>query len=282
MNNRSASDVSDHPGDQSAHEPTYDDAALWQLYARDRRRSVRNELVEANLGLAAHIARRYSGRGIDEDLRQVAFLALVKAVERFDVSRGVPFSAFAGRTIEGELKRHFRDTTWTLRVPRAIKERSLYIAKLGEQLAQQLGRSPTVAELAEYLEISTDEVVEAVAAGGASTPSSLDAADEDRVPAALGEDDAALLGVQDAVIVDRLLEVLPQREREIVRLRYYLECSQAEIAERVGISQMHVSRLLRRSLEAMRLIADNPAADPSAGDGDARAVGQGGSTASSS
>lgn len=281
MNDPTTGAVSDRSDGQARSARTYNDAALWQQYTGDRRRSVRNQLVEANLGLAAHIARRYSGRGIDEDLRQVAFLALVKAVERFDVSRGVPFSAFAGRTIEGELKRHFRDTTWTLRVPRAVKERSLYVAKLGEQLAQQLGRSPTVAEVAEYLEISTDEVVEAVAAGGASTPSSLDATDEDRVPAALGEDDAALLSVQDAVIVDRLIEVLPEREQEIIRLRYYLECSQAEIAERVGISQMHVSRLLRRSLEAMRLIADDPADDPEDG-GRARVVGQDEAPASSS
>ena len=221
------------------------DDERWRQYAACPTRRLRNELVEANLGLAAHIARRFSGRGIDEDIRQVAFVALVKAVERFDVNRAVPFSAFAGRTIEGEIKRHFRDTTWTLRVPRSVKERSLYVAKLSDELAQELGRAPTVGELAGYLEISTDEVLEAMAARGASSTSSLDASEDGHLPVALGQEDSQLAGVQDAVEIGRLMRVLPAREREIVRLRFFEECSQIEIAERIGISQMHVSRLLQ-------------------------------------
>lgn len=226
----------------------------WHEYARTRSRELRNELVEANLGLGAHIAQRYSTRGIDEDVRQVAFLALVKAVERFDPKRGVPFSAFAGRTIEGEIKRYFRDSSWTLRVPRAVQERSLGVARLSEQLAQRLGRSPSVSELADYLHVSNDEVIEAIAAGSAARPQSIDVAEDGHVPSALGSEDDALIGVLDHVLVERLMAILPEREREIVRLRYFEQMSQTAIAEVIGISQMHVSRLLRRSLDALNVL----------------------------
>jgi RNA polymerase sigma-B factor len=226
----------------------------WHEYARTRSRELRNELVEANLGLGAHIAQRYSTRGIDEDVRQVAFLALVKAVERFDPERGVPFSAFAGRTIEGEIKRYFRDSSWTLRVPRAVQERSLGVARLSEQLAQRLGRSPSVSELADYLHVSNDEVIEAIAAGSAARPQSIDVAEDGHVPSALGSEDDALIGVLDHVLVERLMAILPEREREIVRLRYFEQMSQTAIAEVIGISQMHVSRLLRRSLDALNVL----------------------------
>ena len=237
----------------------------WHEYARTRSRELRNELVEANLGLGAHIAQRYSTRGIDEDVRQVAFLALVKAVERFDPKRGVPFSAFAGRTIEGEIKRYFRDSSWTLRVPRAVQERSLGVARLSEQLAQRLGRSPSVSELADYLHVSNDEVIEAIAAGSAARPQSLDMAEDGHVPSALGSEDEALIGVIDRVLLDRLTAILPEREREIIRLRYFEQMSQTAIAEVIGISQMHVSRLLRRSLDALNVLlvdgADRDGAD---------------------
>ena len=237
----------------------------WHEYSRTRSRELRNELVEANLGLGAHIAQRYSTRGIDEDVRQVAFLALVKAVERFDPTRGVPFSAFAGRTIEGEIKRYFRDSSWTLRVPRAVQERSLGVARLSEQLAQRLGRSPSVSELADYLHVSNDEVIEAIAAGSAARPQSLDMAEDGHVPSALGSEDEALIGVIDRVLLDRLTAILPEREREIIRLRYFEQMSQTAIAEVIGISQMHVSRLLRRSLDALNVLlvdgADRDGAD---------------------
>lgn len=242
----------------------------WHEYARTRSRELRNELVEANLGLGAHIAQRYSTRGIDEDVRQVAFLALVKAVERFDPTRGVPFSAFAGRTIEGEIKRYFRDSSWTLRVPRAVQERSLGVARLSEQLAQRLGRSPSVSELADYLHVSNDEVIEAIAAGGAARPQSIDVAEDGHVPSALGREDDALIGVLDHVLVERLMAILPEREREIVRLRYFEQMSQTGIAEVIGISQMHVSRLLRRSLDALNVLlvdgADRDGADMATSD----------------
>lgn len=231
-----------------------DEAELWRRYAQTHRRSDRNQLIERHMGLAHHIARRFSRHGVDDDIAQVAFLALVKAVERFDVARGVQFSSFAGRTIEGEIKRHFRDASWSVRVPRGLKDDYLRIEKARETLGHQLGRSPSPAELARYLDLETDTVLEAIAAGSAHTATSIDAPsnEPDGDPRELGNVDPAFARVADAQLVERLMDALPPREREIVRLRFYEELSQAEIAERVGISQMHVSRLLRRSIEQMR------------------------------
>lgn len=220
-----------------------------------RDRDLRNELVEEHLGLAYHLAGRYHRSGADEDdLRQVAFLGLVKAVDRFDPDRDVAFSTFAGRTIEGELKRHFRDQTWSLRVPRSVKDLHVAVRRSSDELEQQLGRSPTLRELAEHLGVSTDEVVAAVAATSARRAGSLDRSDDDTDPdhvAALGRP-AATRGVEDHDEVERLLETLGPREREIVRLRFYEQLSQDQIAERVGLSQMHISRLLRQSYARMR------------------------------
>jgi RNA polymerase sigma-B factor len=230
-----------------------DETELWKRYAETRRRADRNVLIERHMGLAHHIARRYSRRGIDDDVAQVAFLALVKAVERFDIERGVQFSSFAGRTIEGEIKRHFRDSSWSVRVPRRLKDDYLQIETARETLNQQLGRSPAPSELARYLELDTETVLEAIAAGSAHTATSLDApADPDGPSRDLGDVDEGFARLADSDLVERLMEQLPEREQEIVRLRFYDQLSQAQIAEHVGISQMHVSRLLRRSLEQMR------------------------------
>ena len=235
---------------------------LFEEFVRTRDRRLRNRLVERHMGLAAHVARRFGRRGpSDDDLRQVAFLALVKAVDRFDPTREVAFSTFAGRTIEGEIKRHFRDHTWAIRVPRAAKEVHLRLRRATDELAQELGRSPTVPELAERLGVSTDEVLVGIAAGSAYTQSSLDA------PAPGNEDgdggrqiggaDDGFDHVTDADVVEGMIARLPPREQEIVRLRFYEELSQSDIAERVGISQMHVSRLLRRSFDQMRRQTDS-------------------------
>ncbi len=232
-----------------------DELELFREFARTRSRRLRNELVERHMGLAAHVARRFGRRGpSDDDLRQVAFLALVKAVDRFEPDRNVAFSTFAGRTIEGEIKRHFRDHTWTLRVPRSAKEIHLQLRRATDELTQELGRSPRVPELAERLGIEVDEVVEGIAAGSAYATGSLDAPSGNDGEGArqYGGEDTGYGHVDDIRTVDELLEKLPPREREIVRLRFYEELSQSEIAERVGISQMHVSRLLRRSFEQMR------------------------------
>lgn len=239
---------------------TDDERALFDEYARTRSRTLRNELVEKHLGLAVHVARRYARRGpSDDDLRQVAFLALVKAVERFDPEREVAFSTFAGRTIEGEIKRYFRDRTWTVRVPRSAKELHLQIRRTTEELSHRLGRAPTVPELAEAIGASTDEVLEGIAAGAAYSTVSLDAPapGTDGARRDPGDDDTGYEEATNLDLVERLMAKLPEREREIVRLRFYEELSQSEIAERIGISQMHVSRLLRRSFEQMRHAAEN-------------------------
>jgi RNA polymerase sigma-B factor len=241
-----------------------DEDALFREFRETRSRRLRNELVERHMGLAAHVARRFGRRGpSDDDLRQVAFLALVKAVDRFEPDRNVAFSTFAGRTIEGEIKRHFRDHTWTVRVPRSAKETHLRLRKATDELTQRLGRSPSVPQLAEHLGITTDEVVEGIAAGSAYTTASLDAplGAEGDGTRQIGGEDEGFGHVSDTTVVAALLDALPEREREIVRLRFYEELSQSEIADRIGISQMHVSRLLRRSFEQMRGRAQ-PGDDP--------------------
>lgn len=234
-----------------------EERVLFEEFVRTRDRRLRNRLVERHMGLAAHVARRFGRRGpSDDDLRQVAFLALVKAVDRFDPSREVAFSTFAGRTIEGEIKRHFRDHTWTIRVPRSAKELHLQLRRATDELTQQLGRAPTVPELAERVGVTADDVIEGIAAGSAYSTLSLDApapgSEDGDGGRDLGSPDVGFDHVTDAELVERMIVRLPAREQEIVRLRFYEELSQSEIAERVGISQMHVSRLLRRSFEQMR------------------------------
>jgi RNA polymerase sigma-B factor len=236
-----------------------DEDALFEEFARTRSRRLRNELVERHMGLAAHVARRFGRRGpSDDDLRQVAFLALVKAVDRFEPERNVAFSTFAGRTIEGEIKRHFRDNTWTVSVPRSAKEVHLQLRRATDELTQSLGRAPTVPQLAARLGVETDVVIEGIAAGSAYSTASLDSPALVEGPGAeLGAEDPGFGYVADSSVVGELISRLPSREREIVRLRFYDELTQGEIADRMGMSQMHVSRLLRRSFEQMRRQLDS-------------------------
>ncbi len=236
---------------------------LFRRYAQTRRRRDRNSLVEAHMGFANHIAKRYRNRTIaEEDLRQVAFLALVKAVERFDPEAGAAFTSFAGRTIEGEIKRHFRDAAWSVRVPRSTKELHLRVRRTSDELGHELSRSPTVKEVAAHLGVSTDQVVEALGASAAFTHGSLDSAANDDDSAApdrsahVAQTDERLESSDDRLVIRGLVDRLPSREQEIVRLRFFEELTQSEIAERVGVSQMHVSRLLRRSFELMRQASD--------------------------
>ena len=212
------------------------------------------------MGLAAHIAKRFSRPGMgNEDLRQVAMLGLVKAVDRFDLDYGVPFAAFAGSTIEGELKRHFRDHSWVVRVPRSAKDLHLMVRRATDELVQQSGRSPSVDEIATHLGIDTDDVLRGLAASsayhvGTIQPSSGDGDPEtplDRIDA-LASEESGYERAADTDLVERLLAQLPEREREIVRLRFYEQQSQEQIAAAVGVSQMQVSRLLRASFEKMR------------------------------
>lgn len=230
-------------------------------YRRSGDRSLRNRLVEEHRDLARVIALRYTGRGEPtDDLVQVALIGLLKAVERFDPERGVPFSGFAGPTIEGELKRHFRDKTWAVRVPRRLQELRVEVRRAAERLEQRHGRSPTVAEIARELGESSERVLEAMSASAAYRSASLDAAGPGDEPA-LAERLADATHADQAelhVLVRQLLATLPERDAEIVRLRFDEELTQAEIAARVGISQMHVSRLLRRALLALRAQLDGP------------------------
>jgi RNA polymerase sigma-B factor len=232
--------------------------AQFEDYSRTRSRRTRNELIEAHRPLATHLARRYANRGEPlDDLVQVASVGLLKAVERFDPDRGLEFSTFATATVEGELKRHFRDKTWSVRVPRRSQELHLRIASTVAELSQRLGRPPRIPEIAQELGIRDEEVLEAMEAGGAYRSASLDApGGEDReasgLAGRLGEPDANFDLVEHRVVIERALESLPEREQAILRLRFFEDLTQAEIAERVGVSQMHVSRLLARSLSSLR------------------------------
>lgn len=243
-----------------------DDDTLFRTLARTRDRSVRNMLVERHTGLAVHIAQRFPAtRSSAEDLRQVALYGLVKAVDRFDPDHGSPFAAFAGSTIEGELKRYFRDRTWAVRVPRSGKELHLAVRAASEEWAQQHGRSPNVAELAAHMGVDRDDVLRGLAASAAYRTDALDAPFADGSggdrQAALAVEDVGFVRSENREMVRHLLERLPERERRIVELRFYDELSQTEIAERIGVSQMHVSRLLRQSFERMRaLAAETPSA----------------------
>ena len=237
-----------------------DDLGLFVEFAATRSRTIRNRLVERHMGLAAHIAKRFSRPGgTEEDLRQVAMLGLVKAVDRFDPGYGAPFAAFAGSTIEGELKRHFRDHSWAVRVPRSAKELHLLVRRAADDLVQRSGRSPSVDDIASYLNLERDDVLRGLSVSAASRVGSLSAGGNeatsetalDRI-GALATEEPGFAHAIDSDIVERLLTRLPERERRIVELRFFEQLSQSEIADAVGVSQMQVSRLLRASFERMR------------------------------
>jgi len=224
-------------------------------FARTRDERIRHELVEAHLGLAGHLARRFAGRGEPhDDLFQVGSMALVKAVDRFDPWRGVEFSTFATRTILGELKRHFRDKGWFVRAPRRVQELYLQIGQVIASLTQDLGRSPTIREAAEAAGVSEDEVIEALEAGQAYRSSSIDTVgpDGESMAERIGDEDRALDAAEDRAFLGPALAELPRRERAILQMRFGDGLTQMEIAKRLGISQMHVSRLINRSLTTLR------------------------------
>lgn len=235
-----------------------DPAELLERFAELQRngdRALRNALVTEHLSLAEACARRFANRGEPlDDLEQVAMVGLVKAVERFDPRQGVPFAGFAVPTITGELRRHFRDATWALKVPRGAKDLHVRIPAAVERLQTALGRPPTPGEMAEDLGVSVDQVLDALDAGSAYRTSSADTVEG---AAAVGyavarRTDPAAVGPEDRVLLERLLASLPERERTIVWLRFFEDRSQSEIAEHVGMSQVHVSRLLRRTLRQLR------------------------------
>ncbi|MGW6571197.1 RNA polymerase sigma factor SigF [Streptomyces sp. NPDC054945] len=218
---------------------------------------LRNRLVRMHLPLVEHLARRFRNRGEPlDDLTQVATIGLIKSVDRFDPDRGVEFSTYATPTVVGEIKRHFRDKGWAVRVPRRLQELRLSLTTATAELSQQHGRSPTVHELAERLGISEEEVLEGLESANAYSTLSLDVPDtDDESPAVadtLGSEDEALEGVEYRESLKPLLEGLPPREKRILLLRFFGNMTQSQIAQEVGISQMHVSRLLARTLAQLR------------------------------
>lgn len=233
--------------------------ALQAATDEGHRRSLREGLVADHLPLAAHLARRFANRGIaDDDLLQVASLGLLHAVDRFDPDRGVEFSTFAAPTILGELKRHFRDRGWAVRVPRRLQELNLRLTTVADELTHQLGRSPTIAELSAAVHVSDEEVLEALDAARAYRARSISrpTADHDgageSAPDDLRADDLAFIRSEERMVVDRLLGTLPPREQLMLRMRFYEEMTQQEIADRLGVSQMQVSRLLAKVLGQLR------------------------------
>jgi len=221
------------------------------------RAELRNQLVRMHLPLVEHLARRFRNRGEPlDDLTQVATIGLIKSVDRFDVERGVEFSTYATPTVVGEIKRHFRDKGWAVRVPRRLQELRLALTTATGELSQRHGRAPTVHELAEHLKISEEEVLEGLESANAYSTLSLDVPDtDDESPAVadtLGSEDEALEGVEYRESLKPLLEQLPPREKTILLLRFFGNMTQSQIAQEVGISQMHVSRLLARTLAQLR------------------------------
>jgi RNA polymerase sigma-B factor len=242
------------------HQALADERELLAKYARTRDEASREELVHRFLPFARSLAMRYSG-GVEpsEDLVQVASLGLVAALERFDPERGVPFAAFAGPTILGELRRHFRDRVWTLRVPRGLQERIREVEQAIAKLSHELERSPTVAEIAELLDTGEAEVLEAFEATMARRTVSLDQpsagaepGEETPMTERIGSDDPNYELVEDRAAIDASSHILDETEREVLRLRFAEDLTQSKIAEQVGYSQMHVSRILRRALGKLR------------------------------
>jgi RNA polymerase sigma-B factor len=233
---------------------------LLRIYATTRDDNAREELVRRFLPFARSLAMRYSG-GVEpsDDLIQVASLGLVAALQRYDPERGVPFAAFAGPTILGELRRHFRDRVWTLRVPRGLQESIRAVEDAITKLSHELERSPTVAEIAALLEVPESDVLESFEAGAARRLVSLDRptlgsepGDEAPMAERIGEADPGFELVEDRAAIDAGSDVLDEIEREVLRLRFAEDLTQSKIADRVGYSQMHVSRILRRALGKLR------------------------------
>jgi RNA polymerase sigma-B factor len=242
-----------------AEEQLADEAELWRRFARDRDPAIREELVRRNMAFAKRLALRYRGASESfDDLLQVANLGLLNAVDRFEPERGIPFTAFASPTILGELKRHFRDRVWTVRVPRGLHDRMAEVDKAITELTKLLQRSPSVGEIAERLEIEQTDVLEVLEANHNRRPLSLDrpagGEDSDETSPAewVGEEDERFELVEGRIALDAALPFLEERERVVLRLRFVEDMTQSQIAERIGHSQMHVSRILRRALAKIR------------------------------
>ena len=236
------------------------DKVLLRRYHEHGDLAAREQLIEQYMSLVRSLARRYSYRGEQlEDLVQIGAIGLIKAIDRFDVNRGVELTTYATPNIIGEIKRHFRDRGWSVRVPRGLQELNIQLSRLIEQLTVQHGRSPTIAELAKSAEVSEEEVLEALESGRAYSSLSLSAGsaghddDGELDPLeSLGTEEHQYEVSEDRAVLAPGFRVLDERERKILHLRFFEGLTQSQIAQQVGISQMHVSRLIRRSLEKIR------------------------------
>lgn len=234
------------------------DEGTQSLFGRLPDEEAREELVAQFAPLARHLAHRYSNRGLDhEDLEQVAYVGLLNAIDRYDPDYGSRFVSFAVPTITGELKRHFRDLGWGTGVTRRMKELRGLCRQAEEELSQRLGRSPTLDEIAEHIEVSTDEVAEAAALGTAYRPDTLDGPPVDQARARIstvGDVEGRFDLIEDLDAIEPVIRKQSDREKEILRLRFYEDLTQREIAEKIGISQMHVSRILNGCLAKIRIL----------------------------
>jgi RNA polymerase sigma-B factor len=240
-----------------------DTRLLFERWQRDRDQRSREELVTRFLPLARKLARRYSGaREPFDDLLQVASLGLVKAIDRYDADRGTAFSSFAVPTIVGELKRYFRDLGWAVHVPRGAQELAVKVEEVSHRLTTQDGRAPSVQALAQYMELAIEDVLEALETARAHHAASLDAPHDDgdgdsgALVETFGRPDRRLVSADDRLTVGAAARLLSETEREVLYLRFVEDLTQSEIAARVGVSQMQVSRILRRSLARLRELAD--------------------------
>jgi RNA polymerase sigma-B factor len=236
-----------------------DDKQLLRRYHQDGDLQAREQLIERYMSLVRSLARRYAYRGEQlDDLVQIGAIGLIKAIDRFDLERGVELTTYATPNIIGEIKRHFRDKGWSVRVPRGLQELNVQVSKLVEQLTVQLGRSPTIAELAEAAGVEEENVLEALESGRAYSSVSLSpggATDEEGELdplESLGSEEHEYEVSEDRAVLAPGFKVLDERERRILHLRFFSGLTQSQIAEQIGISQMHVSRLIRRSLEKIR------------------------------
>jgi RNA polymerase sigma-B factor len=236
-----------------------DDKILLRRYHEDGDLQAREQLIEQYMSLVRSLARRYSYRGEQlEDLVQIGAIGLIKAIDRFDLERGVELTTYATPNIIGEIKRHFRDKGWSVRVPRGLQELNVQLSRLVEQLTVQLSRSPTIPELAKAAGVEEEEVLEALESGRAYTSLSLSVGggggdDDDLDPLeSLGTEEHQYEVSEDRAVLAPGFKVLDERERKILQLRFFEGLTQSQIAQQVGISQMHVSRLIRRSLEKIR------------------------------
>jgi RNA polymerase sigma-B factor len=234
------------------------DRELLRIYHDRGDASAREVLVQRHLPLVRSLARRYAGRGEAlDDIEQVGAIGLIKAIDRYDLEREVALTTYATPNVVGEIKRHFRDKGWAIRVPRALQELNGKMGPTIERLTAKLGRSPSIAEIAAEFQTTPEQVLEAMEAGSAYAPASLShgpgGEDGDLDPMeTIGSTDAEFSRSEDRASLEPALQRLPQREREILRMRFEDGLTQTQIAERIGISQMHVSRLIRRSLDRMR------------------------------